>query len=201
MQRQCQVGCVEVLKEKRKAVGNLIYGTLTSALARLIRSGKGVKEILGAGNRAAQLLETVRCDLYQWRCSHERASKMTGQSQEKSYQSKRECRLFGVLLERLVKGPSAYVILDSEGHIDIESIGWSQVPPQVRSTAVDKASELITSKRVVELNESIADCQLHIGIITVDDTHWGVVSLEPRDNALMSRVAYEDTRPLCHWEY
>ena len=120
---------------------------------------------------------------------------------KRSHQSKRECRLFGRLVEKLGKGPSAYAILNSESDVDIESMGWSQLPSEVRMTAVDMASRLISSDRIETVRrETLRDCVLDIGIITVDDTRWGLISVKPRDQTLLRSIAHECTRPICHWD-
>jgi hypothetical protein len=113
----------------------------------------------------------------------------------------RQCKLFGQLLKYLTREPAAYAILNSAGDVDIESMGWSEVPSQVRATAVERAFKLMKAKDIADDQRvSVGDCDLHIGIITVSGTRWGMVSVAPRDPVLQRNIAREETRPLCHWD-
>jgi len=113
----------------------------------------------------------------------------------------RKFRLFGALLEALKREPPAYAILNSAGDADIESMGWSEVPAGVRSTAVEMAQKLLAARGIADDERaSVDDCKLHIGIITANDTRWAMVSVAPEDPVLQRNIAREETRPLYHWD-
>lgn len=123
--------------------------------------------------------------------------------------AKGECKLFGTLLTLLQKEPSAYAILNSRGDVDIQSMGWPQLPPGDRASAVEMArgmmglgtSQRRASKKVeYERKETVGDCKIHVGIIIVGTSmHWAMVSVASQDPAVQRLVAREETHPLCHW--
>lgn len=123
--------------------------------------------------------------------------------QSKSDQSSTRFRLFRDFIRRLAREPSAYAILNSEGVVDIESMAWSEVPPSVREAAARLTLKLISSDKIQDARNLVVDsCTLHICIITVNSARWGMVSVEPalHDGELQSKIAREETRPLCHWD-
>ena len=59
----------------------------------------------------------------------------------------------GQLLERLMREPSAFAIVNSSGDVDIESMAWSQVPPGVQAAAMEIARRMLAAREVSQLTE------------------------------------------------
>jgi len=110
-------------------------------------------------------------------------------------------KLFNQLLERLMREPSAFAIVNSAGDVDIESMAWSQVPPGVQAAAMEMAQRMLAAREVsVDRREAVHNCELHIALITVDNKRWAMVSAASQDPVLQQKFAREDVHPLCHWD-
>ena len=62
-------------------------------------------------------------------------------------------KLFNQLLERLMREPSAFAIVNSAGDVDIESMAWSQVPAGVQAAAMEMAQRMLAAREVSQLTE------------------------------------------------
>jgi hypothetical protein len=82
-------------------------------------------------------------------------------------------------------------------------MAWSVVPNGVRATALKKAQEMLAAAVITkDRRETVDDCEVHIGLITVDNKRWAMVSVKPspEDGALRRKIAGKDTLPFCHWD-
>jgi hypothetical protein len=118
---------------------------------------------------------------------------------EETFRSARECKLFGKLLEHLARGPIAFAVLNSKGHVDIESLGWSAVPIDIRAQAVSGASKWMSSHKADQRTGAIAGWSvLRTAFAFGNGVAGCVVALNPRDVIQLSHIGREDTTPLLY---
>jgi hypothetical protein len=105
------------------------------------------------------------------------------------------------LLERLMREPAAFAIVNSAGDVDIESMAWSQVPSGVQAAAMEMAQRMLAAREIPDdRRETVQNCELHVALITVDNKRWAMVSAASQNPVLQQKFAREDVHPLCHWD-
>jgi hypothetical protein len=127
----------------------------------------------------------------------------------------RECKLFGQLLHYLAEGSPAFVILNSLGRIDLESVSWSAIPEDVQKNAVLNAANWMSSdKTLSSWSGSIGEWNVRRTLVVSPAQRENpgktsskarlrlcVVSLDPRPSTVtaatyLKSIIMEDTRPL-----
>jgi hypothetical protein len=118
--------------------------------------------------------------------------------------SARECKLFGGLLTYLSECQhNAFAILNSQCQIDIESMGWSAAPAEIRRKAVSAASGW--RKAAIKTEEISIDgwrvkLQM-VSILTPQSQTWRIVTLiPPVGDKSVSDIAREEMRPIFSWD-
>jgi hypothetical protein len=111
--------------------------------------------------------------------------------------SSRECKLFSDLCEYLATAPSAYAILDSTGRVDIESMGWTAVPPEIKTRAVEIAQSLIQSGRMDPWEGMVDGWRVAVKFIgEADGKFWCLLTIKTNDPIHAANIAHEATRLL-----
>jgi hypothetical protein len=129
----------------------------------------------------------------------------SGDSDTKQFESTgsgsvRECKLFRDLLKYLEMGSGAYVGLDSQGQIDLESVGWSVVPLDIRQQAVTEGLAWIRSLPKPTGDEKSSQ-QIGLWIVKRNivaslrgDKFWCLVQVTARAQTDKDRISAEEAK-------
>jgi hypothetical protein len=113
--------------------------------------------------------------------------------------SARECKLFSKLLEHLANGPRAFVVLNSQRQIDLESLGWSALPHDIQQRAVSEASLWMSGRTEYRWSGPVGnDWTVQRTIIQPDadsGTRWCTIGVAPRNLSYQSEISRKDSEP------
>lgn len=96
----------------------------------------------------------------------------------------------------LVKGPHPFAIVDSGGHLELESISWKVVPEDVQKRAVSEAAKWIASPEATDNGWSGNFGRWKLQVNQIDFKHgncWYVVAASSDDREDQSEIAEAET--------
>jgi hypothetical protein len=108
----------------------------------------------------------------------------------------RECKLSHDMLELLMKTKGAFAMLNSNGEVDIESVGWATISPEIRRPAVMQLAKQIKLGKHGPWSGKYGDCTMSGRAISADQKTWCIVELNPTASDAIRQIAQEETRPI-----
>ena len=114
--------------------------------------------------------------------------------------SARECKLFSNLISYLAaQRNAAFAILDSACQVDIESMGWSTVPANVREKAIGAASSWREAGREASTTIEGWGAKFRLAaIVGTPQRTWRIIVLvpPPGNDEAVEAISQEETQPI-----